>query len=145
MGFFYYLVIISNKKKLVLNIIQYLTMQSTGVIIVAEVIPMNSQFKKGVLELIVLLAVNKKDMYGYELVSEVSKVVNVNEGTIYPLLKRLTNEHYFETYLEESKEGPPRKYYRLTPLGRKQKQDLLTEWKEFHEQVNAFIKESEEK
>lgn len=103
---------------------------------------MNSQFKKGVLELIVLLSVNKKDMYGYELVSEVSKVINVNEGTIYPLLKRLTNEHYFETYLEESKEGPPRKYYRLTSLGRKQKQTLLAEWNEFHECINAFIKES---
>lgn len=36
-------------------------------------------------------------MYGYELVEEVSKVVDVNEGTIYPLLKRLTNERYFET------------------------------------------------
>ena len=66
---------------------------------------MNTQFKKGVLELIVLLCVYKKDMYGYELVSEVSKVINVNEGTIYPLLKRLTNEHYFETYLSESTEG----------------------------------------
>ena len=52
---------------------------------------MNVQFKKGVLELIVLVAVNNKDMYGYELVAEVSKVVNVNEGTIYPLLKRLTD------------------------------------------------------
>lgn len=80
-------------------------------------------------------------MYGYELVSEVSKVVNVNEGTIYPLLKRLTNEHYFETYLEESKEGPPRKYYRLTNLGRQQKKVLLEEWNEFHECINAFIKE----
>lgn len=38
----------------------------------------------------------------------------MNEGTIYPLLKRLTNEHYFETYLRESSEGPPRKYYHLT-------------------------------
>ena len=86
---------------------------------------MNTQFKKGVLELIVLLSVNKKDMYGYEL------------------LKRLTNEHYFETYLEESKEGPPRKYYRLTKSGREQKQLLLKEWNTFHEQVNAFIKESD--
>ena len=58
---------------------------------------MNAQFKKGVLELIVLESVRKRDMYGYELVAEVSKVVDVNEGTIYPLLKRLTNEHYFET------------------------------------------------
>ena len=59
---------------------------------------MNVQFKKGVLELLVLLLVHDKDMYGYELVSEVSKIVDVNEGTIYPLLKRLTNEKYFETY-----------------------------------------------
>jgi len=109
----------------------------------SEVIHMNTQFKKGVLELIVLLSVNKKDMYGYELVNEVSKVIDVNEGTIYPLLKRLTNEHYFETYLEESKEGPPRKYYRLTKSGREQKQLLLKEWNTFHEQVNAFIKESD--
>ena len=75
---------------------------------------MNAQFKKGVLELIVLESVRQKDMYGYELVEEVSKVVDVNEGTIYPLLKRMTNEHYFETYLRESTEGPPRKYYHIT-------------------------------
>ena len=66
---------------------------------------MNPQFKKGVLELIVLESVRNRDMYGYELVTEVSKVIDVNEGTIYPLLKRLTNEHYFETYLRESTEG----------------------------------------
>ena len=75
---------------------------------------MNPQFKKGVLELVVLESVRKRDMYGYELVEEVSKVIDVNEGTIYPLLKRLTNEHYFETYLRESTEGPPRKYYPST-------------------------------
>ena len=70
---------------------------------------MNAQFKKGVLELIVLAAVEQKDMYGYELVAEVSKVVNVKEGTIYPILKRLTNEHYFETYLRESTEVTTKK------------------------------------
>lgn len=104
---------------------------------------MNTQFKKGVLELIVLLCVYKKDMYGYELVSEVSKVINVNEGTIYPLLKRLTNEHYFETYLSESTEGPPRKYYRITGNGKMRTKELLQEWNEFHEQVSRFIKEGE--
>ena len=55
---------------------------------------MNSQFKKGVLELIVLVSVNKRDMYGYELVLEVSKVVDVNEGTIYPLLKSYINDYF---------------------------------------------------
>lgn len=104
---------------------------------------MDTQFKKGVLELLVLLFTSKSDKYGYELVLEVSKVVNVNEGTIYPLLKRLTNEGYFETYLKESSEGPSRKYYRLTVLGKKRKNLLLSEWKKFQSSVNNFIKESE--
>lgn len=102
---------------------------------------MNVQFKKGVLELIVLLAVRKNDMYGYELVAEVSKVVSVNEGTIYPLLKRLTNEKYFETYLRESTEGPPRKYYHLTASGVPYMEELRSEWMKLQDGVNSFLKE----
>jgi PadR family transcriptional regulator PadR len=101
---------------------------------------MNSQFKKGVLELIVLQIVSKKDRYGYELVEEVSKAVEVNEGTIYPLLKRLTNEHYFDAYIQESSEGPPRKYYHLTTMGRQQLTELAKEWTEFYDSVNQFMK-----
>lgn len=100
---------------------------------------MDTQFKKGVLELIVLLVVSKKDIYGYELVLEVSKVLEVNEGTIYPLLRRLTNEKYFETYLKESNEGPPRKYYHITDLGNKRKEELVKTWSEFNKKVNCFI------
>ena len=102
---------------------------------------MNVQFKKGVLEMIVLAAVKKRDMYGYELVAEVSKVVNVNEGTIYPLLKRLTNERYFDTYLRESTEGPPRKYYHLTALGKEYMDELIWEWSVLQNGVNQFLKE----
>ena len=104
---------------------------------------MDTQFKKGVLELLVLLFASKKDRYGYELVEEISKVVNVNEGTIYPILKRFTNEGYFETYLKESTGGPSRKYYKLTVLGIKRKDILLDEWKKFEKSVNSFVKESE--
>lgn len=102
---------------------------------------MNAQFKKGVLELIVLVAVSNRDMYGYELVAEVSKVVNVKEGTIYPILKRLTNEHYCETYLRESKEGPPRKYYHLTAAGIIHLDEIRKEWEDFSKSVNNFLKE----
>ena len=103
---------------------------------------MNAQFKKGILELVVLISVTKRDMYGYELVSEVSKIIDVNEGTIYPLLKRLTNEHYFETYLKESTEGPPRKYYHLTASGHSYTETLKNEWEEFYSKVEEFIKEN---
>ena len=102
---------------------------------------MNAQLKKGVLELIELESVRQKDMYGYELVEEVSKVVDVNEGTIYPLLKRMTNEHYFETYLRESTEGPPRKYYHLTAAGVLYRDSLEQEWNQLTEKVGAFLKE----
>lgn len=105
---------------------------------------MNSQFKKGVLELVVLIVVSKADIYGYEIVKEVCEVVHVNEGTIYPLLKRMTNEKYFETYLQESTEGPPRKYYRMTELGRLQMLALKQEWIEFSGQIQKFLDESNE-
>lgn len=104
---------------------------------------MNIQFKKGVLELIVLVSINKKDMYGYELIIEISKIIDVNDGTIYPLLKRLTNEKYFDTYLVESNEGPSRKYYKITQLGIERKNDLLFQWMTFADSVNKFIKGSE--
>ena len=102
-------------------------------------VAINTQFKKGVLELLVLLIVEKKDKYGYELVEEVSKIVDVNEGTIYPILKRLTNEGYFETYLEESSEGPIRKYYHITALGKKYTKEQKKEWTRFASSVNTFI------
>lgn len=104
---------------------------------------MNTQFKKGVLELIVLLCIKRNDMYGYELIEEVSKVVDVNDGTIYPILKRLTNEKYLGTYLVESKEGPPRKYYHLTALGEEYMQTQKEEWDNFESKVNRFMRKCE--
>lgn len=105
-------------------------------------ININTQFKKGVLELLILLMVKKSDMYGYELVEKVSKIVDVSEGTIYPILKRLTNEGYFETYTKESTEGPIRKYYHITTTGLKIMKDELKEWQKFSKNVNEFIERS---
>lgn len=102
---------------------------------------MNIQFKKGVLELCVLSMLFKRDCYGYELVNEISKNISISEGTIYPLLKRLKDEGYFTTYLEESQEGPPRKYYKLTELGAKTKLELEKEWLAFVDGVNRIIEE----
>ncbi|AAK78550.1 PadR family transcriptional regulator PadR [Clostridium acetobutylicum] len=101
---------------------------------------MNTQLKKGILELCVLSILDRKDCYGYELVDEISKSIEISEGTIYPLLRRLSKEGFFTTYLQESTEGPPRKYYKLTELGREEKQKLVEEWMEFVEGVNSILK-----
>lgn len=102
---------------------------------------MNIQLKKGVLELCVLSMLTKKDCYGYELVNEISKSIMIAEGTIYPLLKRLKDEGYLTTYLEESQEGPPRKYYKLTPLGENTKNELVKEWFMFVKGVGNIVGE----
>lgn len=102
---------------------------------------MNVQFKKGVLELCVLVLAAEKDRYGYELVNSISQKIAIAEGTVYPLLRRLTLEGYFTTYLVESTEGPPRKYYQLSAIGRSYMEALITEWHTFTTAVNEIIEE----
>ena len=104
---------------------------------------MNIQFKKGVLELCVLALLVSKNRYGYELVHEISKNIEISEGTIYPLLRRLKNEKYVTTYLEESKEGAPRKYYTLTEAGRKMNESLKDDWVDFVCKVNILLEGGE--
>lgn len=104
---------------------------------------MNIQFKKGVLELCVLTVLCRRDCYGYELVQTISKNIEIAEGTIYPLLRRLTQEEYFSTYTQESNEGPARKYYRITDKGREYQKLHLAEWNHFISSVNTLIKEEE--
>ncbi len=111
--------------------------------ILMEDYDMNTQFKKGVLELVVMVVVDEADIYGYELVKTVCEIIQVNEGTIYPLLKRMTIEKYFETYLRESTEGPPRKYYRITSLGKEEMIKLKKEWLDFSKSINSFLEKGE--
>mgnify|MGYP001016218852 CR=1 FL=1 len=101
---------------------------------------MDTQLKKGVLEMCVLAVLTSRDCYGYELVSIISQSISISEGTIYPLLRRLKHEEYVETYLEESSDGPPRKYYRLTEKGAEASQRLINEWGQFNESVNNLLK-----
>lgn len=100
---------------------------------------MNIQFKKGVIELCVLSILQRKECYGYELVDRISQKIIISEGTIYPLLRRLKKEGCVTTYLKESTEGPPRKYYKLTEEGIKMKDDLIKEWKLFTSNVNSLL------
>ena len=100
---------------------------------------MNIQFKKGALELCVLAIVSDQDCYGYELTEKISQHIGISEGSIYPLLRRLTKEEYFTTYLVESSEGPSRKYYKLTDLGKEYLDEMRSQWEEFTNGVNEIL------
>lgn len=101
----------------------------------------NVQFKKGVLELCVLVLIHRKERYGFELVQQVSNYVQVAEGALYPLLRRLVTEGHCTTYLQESNEGPPRKYYKLTANGEQYMQEMLKEWNQFVRDVSSLLEE----
>lgn len=101
---------------------------------------MNPQFNKGILEMCVLALLAKRDFYGFELVDSISQYVDISEGTIYPLLRRLMQEEYVETYLQESPTGPPRKYYRMTTHGRQFTENLIQNWHDFSGKINQLIK-----
>lgn len=105
---------------------------------------MNSQLKRGTLELCVLSIVNEHDCYGYELVNRISECMQVTEGTIYPLMKRLKDSGTIDSYIVESQEGPPRKYYKITDVGSGELERLTGEWFEFIDSVNKLLKGDKE-
>lgn len=104
---------------------------------------MNIQLKKGILELCVLSTLEKQDCYGYQLANILLTKIDVKEGTIYPLLRRLKKDGYVSTYIKESSEGPPRKYYKLTEDGLDCLSQIKNEWFEFQQAVNSIIKKED--
>ncbi|MEG2295370.1 MAG: PadR family transcriptional regulator [Oscillospiraceae bacterium] len=101
---------------------------------------MNTQFRKGVIELCVLSLISQKDRYGFEIVQRIAEHTNINEGTIYPILRRLTLEGFFNTYLVESRGGPARKYYSITPTGQHHFMQLLKDWENTTTMVSKLTK-----
>jgi PadR family transcriptional regulator PadR len=100
---------------------------------------MTPQFNKGTLEMCVLALLSKRDFYGFELVDSISQYIDISEGTIYPLLRRLMQEAYVEAYLQTSPTGPSRKYYRMTEHGRQFTKTLIQDWQDFSKKVNQLI------
>ena len=104
---------------------------------------MNAQFKKGVSELCVLSLLKKRNCYGYEISELLSKQVDLADGTIYPILRKLKSDGLLTTYLQEESGGPPRKYYKLTALGAKTYEKDRAEYLKFAQSVKELL-ESEE-
>ena len=101
------------------------------------------QLKKGVLSLCVLALLSRGDSYAYEIASRMADAVDMGEGTIYPLMRRMQSEGLVTTYLEESPSGPPRKYYRITDTGRERLAEQVGDWRTFTAAVNGLILGSE--
>ena len=97
------------------------------------------QLKKGVLELCVLALLSRQDSYAYEIASRLAGEIDMGEGTIYPLMRRMQADALVETYLVESPSGPPRKYYRLTQAGRSSFATQKADWAVFAAAVQSIL------
>lgn len=93
---------------------------------------MDTQLKKGVLEMCILFQLTQKDMYGYEIMKIIKEVFpDVYDGSIYTILRRLNKQGYTENYMANVPSGgPQRKYHRVTKEGKEYYQDISKEWKQ---------------
>lgn len=97
--------------------------------------------RKGVLELCILSIIAEQDAYASDILEKLkASELIVVEGTLYPLLTRLKNDGLTSYRWEESKSGPPRKYYQITEVGQKVLQDLKKGWQDLVGSVNDIIK-----
>lgn len=98
-----------------------------------------SQMRKGILEYCILCIIDQDECYASDIIEEMKKAkLIVVEGTLYPLLTRLKNAGLLNYKWEESKSGPPRKYYSLTPEGKSFIGDLTETWDELSNAVKII-------
>ena len=102
---------------------------------------MNPQYKKGVIELCVQAMLYRRDCYGYQVSEIISKHIDIADGTVYPILRKLKSNGMVTTYLSEESGGPPRKYYTLTELGKEEYLLAKTEWLDFVKSVERLLQE----
>lgn len=100
-----------------------------------------SQLRRGVLEYCVLSLLADEAVYGFDLVRRLGAVDGMvtSEGTIYPLLSRLRREGWVTTTWVESEEGPPRRYYSITPDGDRALATFTEEWRRFRDAVDQIL------
>ena len=101
-----------------------------------------SQMRKGILEYCILSIIGQRECYASDIIEEMKKArLIVVEGTLYPLLTRLKNAGLLQYKWEESKSGPPRKYYALTTEGKLFISELTQTWDELSIAVNTIRKQ----
>ena len=108
-----------------------------------ESMKINKELLKGSTTVLILSILNRKDMYGYEMIKEIdlrSKgIFSFKEGTLYPILHNLENANYIESYWDDSNSGRKRKYYSITESGKEQIEYLNGEWAVYRDTIDGIV------
>ena len=103
---------------------------------------MDIQLKRGLLDVCVLAAIKNEDSYGYQIIKDLKPCIELSESTLYTILKRLEAANMLTVRTAEHG-GRLRKYYHITPEGRKRIEDFKDEWKEIMSIYRFVTKEDE--
>ena len=100
-----------------------------------------AQVRKGLVELSVMGVLRQGEAYGYQLLQKLADVpgLAITESTVYPILSRLTKEGWVWVRAASSPAGPPRRYYRLTPLGKARLLQMEAYWRDIQHATNALL------
>lgn len=100
---------------------------------------LKSQMRKGILEFCILEIVSRQAVYANDILRDLHEArLLVVEGTLYPLLTRLRHDGLLDYEWIESSAGPPRKYYSLTPLGKRALTLARAHWNELAHAVQTL-------
>ena len=108
---------------------------------------METQMRRGLLEVCVLAAIRNADSYGYQIIKDMKPYVNISESTLYPILRRLEADACLTVRTAEHN-GRLRKYYHITPAGLRRLGAFREEWQEMlaiYEFVTRGAEEQDEK
>ena len=95
-------------------------------------------FTAPLLDFLVLSIIRKEDSYGYQISQQLKSVSAMKDSTLYPILKRLSDSGYVDTY-DQPFQGRNRKYYRITETGIRQQELLFNDWKTYTGAIDAII------
>jgi len=100
---------------------------------------MDRELLKGSIEILLLSLLAQNDCYGYEITKKLrilsDDAYHMNEGTLYPALKRLEKKECVTSYWSQQSDGGRRKYYSITENGRTILAEKLKNW----QQINTLI------
>ena len=100
-----------------------------------------AQLRKGCLEMAILASLWDGKLYGLEMLRVLSEKsgMELAEGTLYPILARLKAEGMLHSEWVEADAGHPRKYYWLTPAGRRRTREMVDAWSNFSSSLSALV------
>ncbi len=95
-------------------------------------------FTAPLLDFLVLSIIRREDSYGYQISQQLKRVASMKDSTLYPILKRLSDSGYVDTY-DQPFQGRNRKYYRITANGIQQQKLLFEEWQAYTDAITAIL------